>query len=406
MEEPNHRQRGTPPPSKAKSAKRKRRSSASSSSYCSRSGGNPILLPAAEAIRRRSSELWGPDKEVVIIGRSPAIRNVLERIEKFAPFREPILITGDSGAGKEFVAHACHLLSPRADKPFEAVNCPQFQEGNLTVSELFGHVKGSFTGAVRDHKGHFETAKGGSVFLDEVADLHMVAQMMLLRTLAQQEFKPLGSDRLVKSDVRVIAATNRPLRDLIQSAEFREDLFFRLRYFPIEIPPLREREGDWLELMEFFLCRLAQDYGVERRLSDDSITRLRQYSWPGNVREVKSVATIGYSMASGEVIEPYHFEEELKAHYSEEDRVPVYSRIYQRIVKNQESFWTAVYEPYMDREINRAQASSVVRRGLVQTHGSYRGLVKLFNLPESDYHKFMDFLRHHRLKPHDPHFRG
>ncbi|MGI8604513.1 MAG: sigma 54-interacting transcriptional regulator [Verrucomicrobiales bacterium] len=359
------------------------------------------LSPIARKIRDISLQLWGENRAVDLYGQSEACLRMLDKIEKFARFKEPVLITGESGSGKELVAAACHLLSPRAERPYEAVNCPQYQDGNITVSELFGHVKGSFTGATGDKKGHFETANGGTVFLDEVADLHTNAQTMLLRALAQQEFKPLGSERTVRTNVRVVAATNRPLGDMIHSNEFREDLYFRLRYFPLEIPPLRERGDDWKLLMEVFLDRLGREYDVHRKLSAHSERLLEEYRWPGNVRELKSIAAVGYGMAEGESIEPEHFASQLRKDETGEGLTPLYTRIYSRIVKEQKSFWDEVYLPFMDRELNRTQCMAIIRRGLVQTRGSYRNLLKLFNMPETDYQRFMDFLRHQRLKPED-----
>jgi len=359
------------------------------------------LAPVARRIREVSAQIWGENRAVELYGESDPFIRMLDKIEKFARFKEPVLITGESGVGKEFVAAACHLLSPRSEKPYEAVNCPQYTDGNITVSELFGHVKGSFTGATSDKKGHFETANGGTVFLDEVADLHTNAQTMLLRALAQQEFKPLGSERTVRTSVRVIAATNRPIGDMIHSNEFREDLYFRLRYFPLEVPPLRERGDDWKLLMDVFLDRLSREYGITRQLSAHAERVLEEYRWPGNVRELRSIAAVGYGMAEGDLIEPEHFAGQLRREESPEGVVPVYTKIYNRLVKDEKNFWDEVYLPFMDREINRTQAMAIIRRGLVQTRGSYRNLLKLFNMPESDYQRFMDFLRHQRLKPED-----
>jgi DNA-binding NtrC family response regulator len=366
-----------------------------------KTGPVPRLSPTAERIRQSAVELWGQARAVEIYGRSPAMLSVLDKVEKIARFKEPILITGESGTGKELIASACHLLSPRATAPFEAVNCPQFHDSNLTVSELFGHTKGSFTGATANKKGHFETANGGSVFLDEVADLPMAAQMMLLRALAQHEFKPLGSETVVRTNVRTIAATNRPLADMILSNDFREDLYFRLRFFHIEIPPLRQRDDDWKLLMANFLNRTCQEHGIRRSLSPESEKLLGDYKWPGNVRELRSVAVMGYCMADGEWIEPEHFQGQLQRDLAPEGIVPIYTKIYQKIVNEQKSFWEELYTPFMAREINRPQAIAVIRRGLVQTRGSYRELLRLFNLQPSEYQRFMDFLRHQRLKPED-----
>ncbi len=361
------------------------------------------MTKIAREIFETSKKIGNGIHKVKITGRSRAIEDMLQKVQRFSRFREPILITGESGSGKEFVARSCHLLSPRGSFPFEILNCPQYREGNLTVSELFGHRKGSFTGAIRDRKGHFETADGGSIFFDEVADLHNSAQTTLLRALQENEFKPVGSEKTLKTDVRLIAATNRPLRDMIHSGDFREDLYFRLRYFPIEVPALRDRDDDWRYIAEFFLDCLAKEYGVKKSFSEAAIKELGSYHWPGNIRELKSIVTIGYSMAETDTIDVDHFSGELRRGDPDDTQIiPTYSKIYRRIVKENECFWEALYTKYMNRDINRQQATAVVRKGLIQTRGSYHGLLKLFNLPETDYQKFMDFLRHHDLKPKEP----
>ena len=178
-------------------------------------------------------------------GVTPATSRCSASCKKLASFDEAVLVTGESGVGKESVAQSLHLLGNRSAKSFVSVNCPQFRDGDMTVSELFGHKKGSFTGAISDRKGCFENADGGSIFLDEVGDLHMSAQVMLLRALATGEFQPLGSNDVRRVNVRVVAATNRPLDGMILGDEFREDLYYRLRYFHIEVPPLRKRGNDW-----------------------------------------------------------------------------------------------------------------------------------------------------------------
>lgn len=359
------------------------------------------MTAQAERIAAISREVWGDDGLVEIHGKSPALQAMLDKMERFARFKEPILIHGESGAGKELVARACHALSPRTHFPFIEVNCPQYNDGNLVVSELFGHVKGSFTGAIRDHRGHFETADGGSIFLDEVADLHMAAQTMLLRALAQHEFKPLGSEKTLRSNIRVISATNRPLRDMIHSGEFREDLFFRIRYFPLDVPSLRDREDDWKYIACHLLERLANEYGVCKKFSEASVERLSAYTWPGNVRELRSIVTVGYCMAEGEWIEPVHIHDAMRRDEPKENLTPAYVEIYKSMVKDNVSFWDGLYMKFMMRDINRREARATIRRGLVETHGSYQGLLKLFNMPPGDYQRFMDFLRHHRLKPGD-----
>lgn len=359
------------------------------------------LSEIAARIAATSKEAWGGQGVVEIFGRSPVMLAMLEKVEKFARFREPILIHGESGAGKELVARGCHALSPRLGKPFIEVNCPQYNDGNLVVSELFGHVKGSFTGAIRDHRGHFETADGGSIFLDEVADLHMAAQTMLLRALAQNEFKPLGSEKTLRSNIRVISATNRPLREMIHSGEFREDLFFRLRYFPLEVPPLRDRGNDWKYIACYLLARLANEYGVCKKFSEDAVRLLSTYQWPGNVRELRSIVTVGYCMAEGGIIEPCHIHDAMRRDEPKEKLTPSYVRLYEKMVKENGSFWDELYMQFMMRDINRREARAVIRRGLIETRNSYQGLLKLFNMKPEDYQRFMDFLRHHRLKPGD-----
>lgn len=353
------------------------------------------LTDTALRIRAKSVEKWGERKAVNLIGESSQMELLLRKLEKFARFNEPILITGESGVGKELVARACYLLSSRTDRPFTAVNCPQYQEGNLTVSELFGHTKGSFTGATADRKGLFETGDGGMIFLDEIADLHMSAQVMLLRALAEGEYKPVGSSATRSVNVRVVAATNRPLKQLMVAKEFRNDLYFRLSYFRLEIPPLRSRGDDWLHMLNHFLQQLNAEYGVKKSFSSDALKLLASYKWPGNVRELKSIVTMGFSLSETDTIETRDFVTELE---EEAGKQPAQSELYLRMVENKESFWDAVYTPFMERDLNRFQVKAIIQKGLIAENGSYRRMMALFNLPESQYHKFMDFLRHHGLK--------
>jgi DNA-binding NtrC family response regulator len=315
-----------------------------------------------------------------------------------AGFDEPVLLTGESGVGKDSLAQAIHLLGPRRDGPFVAVNCPQFQDGNLTVSELFGHKRGSFTGAVADRKGCFEEADGGVIFLDEIGDLHMGAQLMLLRALSSGEFTPLGSNTPRRVNVRVIAATNRTLSASGLGEHFRGDLFFRLRYFHLNLPPLRDREDDWMLLVEFLLDQLRQRHGISKSFSERSLQLLSGYSWPGNIRELFSVVTSGYAFSSGEIIEPEAFISLIETEGHQRARRVEDSAIRQMAL-NQGDFWSTIHGRFMNRDLNRDQVRSAVAWGLTRVDGSYRRLLKLFGLPEEDYQRFMDFLRHHKLKP-------
>lgn len=378
---------------------------------------NDFLCDRALRIRQLSAEKWSDEKAVELVGQSPVMTALLAKVEKFARFNEPILITGESGVGKELFAKACYVLGTRLDKPFVSVNCPQYQEGNLTVSELFGHKKGSFTGAVCDRRGLFETADRGVVFLDEIADLHLSAQVMLLRALAEGEFRAVGGTETQTVNVRVIAATNRPLQQMIVAKEFRNDLYFRLCYFRLDVPALRDRGDDWRLLIERNLQKLAATYGVRKSFSKESLDLLSSHKWPGNIRELKSIVTIGYSLSDGEFIEPCDFEGQLERSCS---TAPEISGIavgrdvspgsaaaipadgtdpYVRMVDGKECFWDAVYAPFMDRDLNRTQVRQLLQRGLAETTGSYTKLASLFNVPTDQYHKFMDFLRHHGLKP-------
>lgn len=377
----------------------------------------PGLGAVAQRIRDLSIERWGADRAVEAIGTSPAFTAMLAKLEKIARYREPVLLTGESGAGKDIVAQALYLLGQARGRPYVSVNCPQFQDGNLTVSELFGHQKGSFTGAITDHTGAFEQAHGGAIFLDEIADLQPNAQAMLLRALATGEFRPVGATRARSVDVRVIAATNRPLNQMMLSGQFRHDLFFRLRHFHIEVPPLRARGDDWKWLMDACLQRLCRTYGATRHLSPRSEAVLANYTWPGNVRQLIAAATSGYAMADGVMIEPEDFAAQLEdvehvGHVSMESpftaaatavasaaAAQAESELFDDVIARNRDFWSTVYARFMNRDLNRREMKSFVRAGLQAAQGNYRRLIGLLRLPDSDYQRFMDFLRHHDLKP-------
>jgi transcriptional regulator with GAF, ATPase, and Fis domain len=350
----------------------------------------------ALGLRQLSIERWGEAQAVDMVGRSPSFLDLLAKIEKVSRYREPVLVTGESGVGKEGIGQAIYLFGDAPGSPFVSVNCPQFQEDNLTVSELFGHVKGSFTGAVGDRRGAFEEADGGALFLDEIGDLLPAAQAMLLRVLATGELRPLGATRTRSVNVRVIAATNKPLNQLAMSREFRYDLLFRLRHFHLQVPPLRDRGDDWRLVLDYCLHRLSLKYGVRKQFSAGALRILEQYAWPGNVRQVVGVVNMGYAMADADTIEVDDFSSLLERSEPPSDaEVPLLDRV----VKFGEDFWTAVYKGFMDRDLNREQVRTMIRQGLVAAGGNYRRLLDLLRLPASDYQRFMLFLRHHDLKP-------
>ena len=224
-----------------------------------------------------------------IVGESEALRVVLKQVEQVAPTNSTVLLLGETGTGKEMVARAVHLNSERADRPFVAVNCAALP-AELLESELFGHEKGAFTGAIAQRKGRFELAHGGTLFLDEMGDLNMGMQVKLLRVLQEREFDRVGGVSPVKVDVRVISATNQPLETLVEQGRFRQDLYYRLNVFPILLPPLRERGGDMVLLADYFLEKFARENGrVGLSLDDDARAALMTYAWPGNVRELQNV---------------------------------------------------------------------------------------------------------------------
>ena len=224
-----------------------------------------------------------------LVSRSPGMRRVREQILQVAPARSTVLITGESGAGKELVAKAIHYNSRRRAAPFMAINCSAIPV-SLIESELFGHEKGSFTGAIGRQRGKFELAQGGTIFLDEIGEMDLQTQSKLLRVLEEREFMRVGGSRSVQVDARLLAATNQDLKDLILRGRFRDDLYFRLNVITIRVPPLRQRIEDIPDLARSFLDQICRDNGLPpRRLADGAIRIFQHYSWPGNVRELKNV---------------------------------------------------------------------------------------------------------------------
>jgi PAS domain S-box-containing protein len=237
-----------------------------------------------------------------IVGRSAALKHMLEQVEAVAQTPANVLITGESGVGKELVARAIHVRSPRADAPLVKVNCASIPK-ELFESEFFGHVRGAFTGAHRDRVGRFQLAHGGTLFLDEVGEIPLELQGKLLRVLQEREFERVGDDVTTTIDVRVIAATNRELEELVREGRFREDLFYRLSVFPIEVPPLRQRGDDAIQLAQHFLDITCKDFGRKPlKLARRQVDAILQYDWPGNVRELKNVIERAVILSNGKTL--------------------------------------------------------------------------------------------------------
>ncbi|MGH7592135.1 MAG: sigma-54-dependent transcriptional regulator [Gemmatimonadales bacterium] len=252
-----------------------------------------------QEVRRR--ERTSPGRP---LGKAKRFVEVLKLTELVAPTEATVLIQGESGTGKEVLARYVHNLSGRRDGPFLSINCGALPE-NLLESELFGHVKGSFTGAVRDKQGLFAAARGGSFFLDEVGEMPAALQVKLLRVLQEREAIPVGGTEPVPLDVRIIAATNRDLEDEVRRGAFRSDLFYRLNVFALGLPPLRERPEDLMVLVEFFLQRMAADRGLEpKALTAEAIDAVMVYDWPGNVRELENAIEHALVVVKGDLIDP------------------------------------------------------------------------------------------------------
>ncbi|MDA8170746.1 MAG: sigma-54 dependent transcriptional regulator [Nitrospiraceae bacterium] len=238
-----------------------------------------------------------------IVGRSKPMQHVIEIVGSVAPKNVNILLAGETGTGKEMIANAIHYNSPRSSKPFIKVNCAAFNEGVLE-SELFGHEKGSFTGAISKRLGRFELANGGTIFLDEIGDVPPQTQIKLLRVLQEKEFERVGGNETIKVDVRVIAATNQDLKKLIDSGKFREDLYYRLNVVRLELPPLRERKEDIALLVSYFINKLNEekDYRI-KGITKETMQLLLAYRWPGNVRELENALESAMALAEKDVIE-------------------------------------------------------------------------------------------------------
>jgi len=337
-----------------------------------------------------------------LIGTSAPVLDLLQEIERVARSDAKVLVTGESGVGKELVALAVHTRSLRADKPFVAVNCAGLPE-TLLESELFGHVKGSFTGAYRDKPGKLEMADQGTVFLDEIGEMTLRMQGLLLRFLETGELQKVGADHSAATvNVRVIAATNKNLVELIGQGQFREDLYYRLNVIHLHVPPLRERKEDIPQLVDHFLRNLSQrNEGPVRALAPEAYAALTDYTWPGNVRELENVIERLIVTARHETISIDDLPMEIRTSRGvvvrpkRERRRTVADDLYKRLTDERESFWSVVYPLYMQREITRSNVRDLVRKGLEEARGNYKIVTRLFNMDPRDYKKFLNFLRKH-----------
>jgi transcriptional regulator with PAS, ATPase and Fis domain len=342
-----------------------------------------------------------------LIGSSAATRAQDGDLTVAAGCDAKVLITGESGVGKEIAARLIHSRSPRARMPLVTINCAGLPD-SLLETELFGHVKGSFTGAYRDKPGLLQLAHGGAIFLDEVGEMSLRMQAVLLRFLETGEVQQVGTDRLSGHivDVRVICATHRDLRARIIDGQFREDLFYRLNVLHIHIPPLRERRDDVRDIFAHFFSIFAE----RQRRPEPSLTPaarelLFAYDWPGNVRELKNVAerlvvreTPFIDVADLPVeVRVASLATEGSPHPSGEDETPVgvARRILLRMLKNGESFWEAVYEPFLAHDLTRQHMRLIISFGLEQTQGRCSDLVRLFNMAKPDSKRFLTALRKH-----------
>ena len=307
-----------------------------------------------------------------------------------------VLITGETGVGKDVVARHIHSHSARKLAPFVAVNCAGLPE-SLLESELFGHVKGSFTGAFRDKRGKLQLAHRGTLFLDEVGEMSLRMQAMLLRFLENGEIQAVGADQSqARVDVRVVAATNRDLSELVTAGQFREDLLYRLNVIQLQVPPLRERPEDVRALVAHFLER------AERRVAftDDALRALVHYWWPGNVRELMNVMERLLCLSTTGVVDVEHLPASMRSKPAmiapiDDRRRQVADDLYDALVKQGATFWDHVYPMFMARDITRHDIRELVRRGLRETRGFYKGVLELFGMPRGDYRRFMNFLAAH-----------
>ncbi len=325
------------------------------------------------------------------------MRATLANAARVAAANTKVLITGESGVGKDLIARYIHARSLRAQAPFVAVNCAGLSE-TLLESELFGHVRGSFTGAHRDKVGRLQLAHRGTVFLDEIGEMSARMQALLLRFLENGEIQQVGSDSVVsRADVRVVAATHRDLGRMVIDGQFREDLLYRIKVVHLHVPPLRERREDIPALVEHAITRS----GGSCAITPGAMSVLEKYNWPGNVRELQNVVEQLLSFAAGATVDVDDLPHPLVAAAlgtvspSRERRRQVADELYQSLLSGEYDFWNHVQTLFLNRDITRHDLRETILRGLRSTGGSYRRLLGLFHISPSDYKRFLNFLAAH-----------
>jgi transcriptional regulator with PAS, ATPase and Fis domain len=343
----------------------------------------------------------------VLVAASTQMMTLLETATRAAASDGKVLITGESGVGKDLIARHIHERSRRSGRPLLAVNCAALTD-SLLESELFGHVKGSFTGAYRDKPGKLQVAHRGTIFLDEVGEMSLRMQAMLLRFLENGEIQAVGSDApSARVDVRVIAATNRNLSEMIAAGQFREDLLYRLRVIHLEVPPLRDRREDIPVLVKHFVERT----GRRVSFSDEAMQLLVRHRWPGNVRELHNIVEQMVWLADDELVEVDRLPASIRtvaptAVPTKERRCQVADELYTAVVTGGYSFWEHIYPLFLSRDITRHDMRELVRRGLATTRGNYRALLRLFGMSNDDYKRFLNFLAAHDCRADFREFRN
>jgi DNA-binding NtrC family response regulator len=334
--------------------------------------------------------------EPVLIGDSAASRLLRASIEQVARGDAKVLITGESGVGKDVAARYLHARSTRRDRPFVAVNCAALSEG-LLESELFGHLRGSFTGAYRDKVGKLQLADTGTIFLDEVGEMTLRMQALLLRFLESGEIQPVGCDQAPRRvAVRVIAATNRDLMQLIAAGQFREDLMYRLEVVHVHIPPLRDRRDDVRPLLQHAIERTRRAMAF----SEQALQALEAYAWPGNVRELQNVVEQVAWMTTGSTIQLEQLPAAVRrakavAEPARERRRQIADELFDALLSGQCEFWTHVHPRFLNRDLTRHDLRQLVGRALAATSGNYRAALRLLGMADGSYKRFLNFLAAH-----------